>query len=168
MRDPDRIYLEGNSLGMPARSVRAAIEAGLATWADELVGGWEAWIDLPRQVGDRLAERIAAKGRALTTLAIELADAWLATLGFEVATARDENARGARVSLRHPKGSPIARALIERANVIPDFRRPDILRLGFSPLTTRFVDIWNGLDRIRDIVARGEQRGIDPAGHRVT
>ena len=112
--------------------------------------------------------RIAAKGRALTSLAVELADAWLAPLGFEVATPRDATRRGAHVALRHPDAWRIDRALIERANVIPDFRQPDVVRLGFSPLTTRFIDVWDGLDRLRNLVAAGTHREIGTEGHRIT
>ena len=53
---------------------------------------------------------------------------------------------------------PICRALIERANVVPDFRGPDSIRLGVAPLYTRFVDVWDALDRLRGLVERGEQR----------
>ncbi len=119
-------------------------------------------------VGEAGMARIAAKGRALTTLAIELADAWLAPLGFEVATPRDPTRRGAHVALRHPDAWRIDRALIERANVIPDFRQPDVVRLGFSPLTTRFVDVWDGLERLRALVAAGTHREIETEGYRVT
>lgn len=113
-------------------------------------------------------DRLAAKGRDLTSLAITLADAWLEPLGFSVASPRDPQRRGAHVSLHHPEAWPIARALIERAGVVPDFRRPDLVRLGMAPLTTRFVDIWDALDRLRDLVERGEHLAIPPADRRVT
>ena len=119
-------------------------------------------------VGEAGMGRIAAKGRALTTLAIELADAWLAPLGFEVATPRDATRRGAHVALRHRDAWRIDRALIERANVVPDFRQPDVVRLGLSPLTTRFVDVWDGLDRLRALVEAGSHLEIALEGHRVT
>jgi kynureninase len=119
-------------------------------------------------VGEAGMARVAEKGRALTTLAIELADAWLAPLGFEMVTPRDPTRRGAHVALRHPDAWRIDRALIERANVVPDFRQPDVVRLGFSPLTTRFVDVWDGLDRLRTLVAAGTHREIETEGYRVT
>jgi kynureninase len=112
--------------------------------------------------------RIAAKGRALTELAVELADAWLEPLGFGVASPREASARGAHIALRHAEAWPIARGLIERAGVVPDFRQPDLVRLGFSPLTTRFTDVWDGLDRLRDLVERGEHREVEAAARRVT
>ena len=111
---------------------------------------------------------IAAKARHLTGLAIELADAWLAPLGFEVATPRDATARGAHVSVRHPVAWQIDRVLIERAGVVPDFREPDILRLGFSPLTTSFADVNEGIERIRAVVERGEHLEMPREHRRVT
>ena len=111
---------------------------------------------------------IAAKARALTSLAVELHDAWLAPLGFELGTPRDPARRGAHVSLRHPEAWPICRALIERAGVVPDFRGPDAIRLGAPPLYTRFVDVWDALDRLRGLVERGEHRLVDAAPRTVT
>jgi kynureninase len=58
------------------------------------------------------------------------------------------------VSIRHPLGYQINQALIAEQNVIPDFREPDNLRLGLSPLTTSYAEIWHGVDRIRDTVVR--------------
>jgi kynureninase len=111
---------------------------------------------------------IAAKGRALTSLAIALADAWLAPLGFEVVTPRDPARRGAHIALRHSEAWPIARALIERAGVVPDFRAPDILRLGFSPLTTSYAETWEAFDRLRALVERGEHHAVATDRRRVT
>ncbi len=113
-------------------------------------------------------ERVAAKGRALTELAIRLTDEHLAPLGFTLATPRDAAQRGAHISLAHPDAWAIDRALIERAGVVPDFRQPDVIRLGFSPLTTRFVDVWDGIARMRDVVGTGEHRTITAAPRRVT
>jgi kynureninase len=93
--------------------------------------------------------RVRQKSVALTSYAIDLADAWLAPLGFEVASPRDPTARGGHVALRHPDARGLTAALIEQARVIPDFRHPDIVRIGLAPLTTSFVEVWDGLDRIR-------------------
>ena len=112
--------------------------------------------------------RIAAKGRSLTELAIALADGWLAPLGFTVGSPRDASARGAHIALRHPDAWPIARALIERGGVVPDFRPTDILRLGLAPLYTRHVDVWDALDRLRGIVERGEHHAVAADALRVT
>ena len=52
--------------------------------------------------------------------------------------------------------------------MIPDFRGPDSVRLGVAPLYTRHVDVWDALDRLRGIVARGEHEAVDPTPGRVT
>jgi kynureninase len=124
-----------------------------------------ASLDVVEEAG---IEAIAAKGARLTEVAIELADAWLEPLGFVVGTPRDPRERGAHIALHHADAWPIARALIERAGVVGDFRQPDILRLGMSPLTTSFADVWDGLDRLRGLVERGEHLAVAPAGRRVT
>ncbi len=111
---------------------------------------------------------IEAKGRALTSYAVELADAWLAPLGFELGTPRDPARRGAHVSLRHPEAWQITRALVERADVVPDFRAPDSVRFGFPPLYTRFADVHEGFRRLRDLVAVGAHRTFPPERARVT
>jgi kynureninase len=112
-------------------------------------------------------ERLRAKAEALTSYLVELHDAWLAPLGFELGSPRDPRRRGAHVSLRHAEAWPISRALIERARVIPDFRGPDSIRLGLPPLYTRFVDVHDACERLRALVERGEQREVDPAWRRV-
>ena len=121
-----------------------------------------------RLVAEAGLERLRAKAEALTTYLVELHDAWLAPLGFELGSPRDPQRRGAHLSLRHPEAWPISRALIELARVIPDFRGPDSIRLGLPPLYTRFVDVHDAGERLRGLVERGEQRGVDPARRRVT
>ncbi len=110
----------------------------------------------------------AEKGRSLTDLAIELADAWLTSIGFSLGSPRDASLRGAHIALRHADAWPIARGLIERAGVVPDFRPPDVVRLGFAPLYTRHVDVWDALDRLRGLVERGEHRTVVAGARRVT
>ncbi|HUA70042.1 MAG TPA: kynureninase [Solirubrobacteraceae bacterium] len=99
-------------------------------------------------------ERVREKGIALTELAIELADAH----GIRVASPREAARRGAHVALAHPDARALCAGLIERG-VIPDFRRPDVIRFGFSPLTTRFVDVWDGVEALRELLARAAPPG---------
>ncbi len=94
------------------------------------------------------------KSIQLTELAIALADAWLADDGFTLASPRDSRCRGSQISLRHPGAAGIVAALIEQAGVLADFRAPDRVRLGLTPITTRFVDVWDAMDRLRSL-ARG-------------
>jgi kynureninase len=113
-------------------------------------------------------ERLREKSVALTSLLVDLHDAWLAPLGFELGTPRGPDRRGAHISLRHPDGWRICRALIERANVIPDFRRPDSIRYGLPPVYTRFVDAWDAVDRLRRLVEDGVHLEVEPGAARVT
>jgi kynureninase len=121
-----------------------------------------------RLVGEAGVDRLRTKSEALTAYLVELHDAWLAPLGFELGSPRDAARRGGHVSLRHEEAWQICRVLIERAKVIPDFRAPDSIRLGVPPLYTRFVDVHDALERLRGLVERGEQGEIDPTRSRVT
>ena len=113
-------------------------------------------------------EAVAAKGRALTEHAIELHDALLAPLGVELGTPRDPARRGAHVSFRHPEAWRICRALIERAEVIPDYRGPDSVRFGFPPLYTRFADVRESIERLARVIENEEYLEVDAAFTRVT
>jgi kynureninase len=111
---------------------------------------------------------IERKAAALTALAVDLHDRRLEPLGFSLGTPRDPARRGAHVSLRHPDAWRICRALIEHAQVVPDFRRPDSIRLGLPPLNVRFVDVWDAVDRLVELMAEGTHLRMPPAPARVT
>jgi kynureninase len=97
-------------------------------------------------------ERIRTKGIALTELAIALADRWLAEHGVRVASPRDARIRGAHVALAHRDAAALCELLAERG-VLVDHRAPDIVRLGLSPLTTRFVEVWDGVNALREVLS---------------
>jgi kynureninase len=113
-------------------------------------------------------QRLRAKGAALTELLVALHDAWLAPLGFELASPRDAAGRGSHVALAHPEAYRVCQALISTAQVIPDFRAPDRIRLGPAPITTRFTDVWDAMDRLRRVVRDGIYLTVDPTRARVT
>jgi kynureninase len=119
-------------------------------------------------VGEAGIGQIEVKAARLTKLAIDFADAELAPLGFELGTPRRADARGAHVSLRHADAWRICRALIDQAQVVPDFRGPDSVRLGAAPLYTSYAELIEALVRLRDLVARGDHVRIDAARSRVT
>ena len=97
-------------------------------------------------------ERLRAKSILMTDYASYLTDELLATLGFSLGSPRDSARRGSHISIRHADAYRINRALIEEMNVIPDFRAPDNLRLGFAPLYISFADIWDMVDRLRTVI----------------
>ncbi len=112
-------------------------------------------------------DAVWAKTQALTDYAISLVDAWLPELGFRLASPRSTERRGAHLCLHHPQAWQICQAL-KAADVIPDFRTPDRLRLGFAPLYTRFVDVHDGLARLRDVTAAGAHHEYPAQRARVT
>ena len=145
-------------------------EAGIARFAAGTppilgIAAVEAGVELVAEAG---AQAIETKAGALTELAIALADERLSSLGFTVGTPRAAAARGAHVSLRHEEAWQVCQALIARANVVPDFRGPDSVRLGLPPLYTRFVDVWDTVDRIARLVAAGAHRDFPAARSRIT
>jgi kynureninase len=111
---------------------------------------------------------IAQKAATGTQMMIDLYDAWLAPLGFELNTSRDPKERGGHISLVHPDAAQICVALREISNVIPDYRTPNSIRLAISPLPTSFVEVWDGFARMRDLVASGQYKTIKEGGSRVT
>jgi len=111
---------------------------------------------------------IAEKTQRLTNLFVALHDEWLAPLGFTLASPREAERRGGHVSLAHPQGWQVCRALIERAGVVPDFRQPDRIRFGFPALYTRYEDVYEAARRAREIVESGAHHEMDAAPARVT
>jgi len=110
---------------------------------------------------------LRAKGMAMTSYLIDLADQWLAPLGFAVASPRDAAHRGSHVSLHHRQAWQLTQALIARG-VVPDYRTPDRVRLGPAPLSTRYVDVWDGLAALRDIAESGAHLSYPAEPGRVT
>jgi kynureninase len=96
--------------------------------------------------------RVRAKSVSLSEYLIEQWGEHLASLGFVLACPRDPDVRGSHVSLSHPGAWPMARALIEIGKVIPDFRAPDSLRLGLSPLYTTHLEVHTAVQRLVRIV----------------
>ena len=114
--------------------------------------GCRAVLHGARLINEAGINRIYAKGQALTSYAVELADAWLSEFGVRLASPRDPRRRGCHITLHHPQAWQLRQALIDR-NVIPDYRNPERLRLGFAPIYTRFVDVHRGMARLREILA---------------
>jgi kynureninase len=120
--------------GTPGVLSMAAVEPGVAMVV-------EAGVDA-----------IRAKSVALTSFAVDVFDERLAGLGFQLLSPREAGRRGGHVTLGHPDAEQLSAELIAH-DVIPDFRRPDGIRLGLSPLTTTFDDVYAGLTRLAGLAA---------------
>lgn len=103
--------------------------------------------------------QLVAKSRALSELLIAGIDARLAAHGFALVTPRDPAARGSHVSIAHPHAWEICQALIARG-VVGDFRASDVLRLGLTPLYTRFEDVWRAVETLAAVMK--EEAWRDP------
>jgi len=139
--------------GTPPVLSMAALECGIDVFAQaEPLGGMAA---------------LRAKSLALTSLFIELVEQRCAALGLELATPREPAVRGSQVSFARAQGGyAVMQALIARG-VIGDFRAgdpsapaesPDLLRFGFTPLYTRFVDVWDAVGHLLAVLESGEWR----------
>jgi kynureninase len=124
--------------GTPPVLSLAALECGIdSVLAADDYGGLDA---------------VRRKSIALTDLFIELVESRCAGHGLALVTPRPPDERGSQVGFAHATGGyAIMQALIARG-VIGDFRSPDILRFGFTPLYTRFVDVWDAVDRLAHIL----------------
>jgi len=100
---------------------------------------------------------VAEKGRRLASLFIELVEDRCAGHGLELITPRDPAVRGSQAAFAHPHAWPIMQALIERG-VIGDFRAPNVLRCGFTPLYLGYEDVWRAVETLRDILESGAWR----------
>ena len=111
---------------------------------------------------------IANKAATGTQMMIDLYDAWLADLGFTLLTSRNAQERGGHISLGHPDAARICVALRQFARVIPDYRTPSSIRLAIAPLPTSYVEVWDGFQRMRDLVASRQYEKITKSDSRVT
>ena len=109
----------------------------------------------------RMAD-VQAKGRALGDLMIALADQRLGAHGVGVASLRDGARRGNHVSLTHDEGYRVMQALITRG-VIGDFRAPNVMRFGFAPLYVRYIDVFDAVTVLEDVLRSGAWRDVPVA-----
>jgi kynureninase len=98
-------------------------------------------------------DAIRAKSVALTEYAIEISDRLLAPQRVQIGSPRDPAVRGSHVTLEHPEFR-VATAQLWELGVIPDFRPPDGLRIGLSPLSTSFAEVYQGLAAVREVLWR--------------
>ena len=128
------------------------------------IRGAEAGIEITAEAG---VAAVRAKSIALTGLLIDLHDEVLAPLGLTLISPRDAEFRGGHVGISHPSAWQISQALVDR-DVIPDFRAPDVIRLGPAPLYTRFIDVWDAVDVLVEIMTNESYRDYPATRHIVT
>lgn len=115
-----------------------ALDAALSVWQD---------VDI---------QHVREKSLALTDYFIALVEMRCEGSGLKLITPTDHAIRGSQVSLRHPDGGYAIMAALIANGVIGDFRSPDILRFGFTPLYTSFTDVWKAVDILARIMDSGE------------
>ena len=119
--------------GTQAITSLAMVENGLDTFADT---------DM---------DQLRAKSLALTSLFIDLVNQECEGFPLTLNTPLDTKYRGSQVGFVHPHGFAVVQALIERG-VIPDYREPQIMRFGFTPLYIRYEDVWNSVVALKEIL----------------
>ncbi|HEY7853025.1 MAG TPA: kynureninase [Caulobacteraceae bacterium] len=118
----------------------------------------EAGIDLALEVD---AAALRAKSERLWDLFADLVGTRLAGQGFGLITPAQASERGSHISYVHPDGYAIIQALIA-AGVIGDFREPDVMRFGITPLYLGYEDIWRAVETLVQVMAAGSWRQIPP------
>jgi kynureninase len=131
--------IERHLCGTPAILAMAALEVGV-----EILGRADM-------------TEVRQKSKRMGDLFLRLVEERCSSFGLEPACPLDADRRGSQVSLRHPEGYPIMQALIAEG-VIGDFRAPDILRFGFTPLYLRYADVWDAVEILRRVLEAGTFR----------
>ncbi|MGN6548348.1 MAG: kynureninase [Pararhizobium sp.] len=115
-------------------------------------------LDEALKIWERVSiEAVRQKSVALTELFIRRVEAECAGHPIVLATPREAADRGSQVSFSHPDAFAVMQALIARG-VVGDFRAPDILRFGFTPLYTRYVDVFDAARHLKAVLDREEWR----------
>lgn len=122
-------------VGTPSMTAMAALDAALDLWSE---------VDMAA---------LATKSAALFDILAAAGDA----LGLDCITPRDAGKRGSHISFRHPHAWEISQALIARG-LIGDFRTPDVLRLGLTPLYLSHEDVWRVGELLREVLRSEEWR----------
>jgi kynureninase len=129
----------------PAADIRAQITGTPPILA---LAALEAGVELQLQADPA---RVETKGLALADLFMDVVEARCAGFGVNVDSERGAR-RGLHVALTHPEGYAMVQALMARG-VIGDFRAPDVLRFGFSPLYLSHAEIWDAVEILREVLA---------------
>lgn len=122
-------------------------------------------LDIVERAGMAAIEHKCALG---TSLMVEMWEEWLAPLGFGLDTPRSPDERGGHLSLTHAHAAQIAAALREISRVIPDFRKPNVIRIAGAPLYTTYAEMVEGFERIKNLVETKAYENIQLGEGRVT
>jgi len=166
-------YKYGNSgPGSPAwlyvnKRVQKELQVPIQGWFASIIGirGVQIAFEMIAEAG---IDAIASKAAIGTQMMIDLYDEWLAPLGYTLLTSRNPKERGGHISIGHPDAARICVALRKFANVIPDYRTPNSIRLAIAPLPTSYVEVWDGFQRIRDLTETRQYEEIKGSDSRVT
>jgi len=131
-----------------------------------VLGGYAAW-EGAKLTAEAGVDRIYAKAQQLGEYAVDLFEAWLKPHGLRLASPEPAAQRGAHLTLHHEAAWQICQAW-KNAGVIPDFRTPDRLRIGFAPLYNTYAEVYEAFGRLRDIVASGSFEGQPVERTRIT
>ena len=160
-------FANEDQFGMGAEFVKAEGIRGFQIASPSIVGirGVQVSYSMIEEAGINV---IASKAAIGTQMMIDLFDEWLAPLGYSLLTSRNPQERGGHISLGHPDAARICVALRKFANVIPDYRTPNAIRLAISPLATSYVEVWDGFQRITALTETRQYEKIKGSESRVT
>jgi len=160
-------FAQKNQFAMGATFEKSSDIRGFQIASPSIIGlrAIKSSFEIIEEAGIAAIAEKAAKG---TQMMIELFDAWLAPLGFTLNTSREAMERGGHISLVHPEAKRIAVALRQFAHVIPDYREPNSVRVAISPLPTSYVEVWDGFQRLRDLVSTRQYEKISIESQRVS
>jgi kynureninase len=116
----------------------------------------EAALEVTERAG---IQNLWAKSEGLTALLAERVEERLAPLGARSVTPADPSRRGAHLAVGHPAAWAWCRTLIDRGLMVGDFRPPDVIRLGPAPLYTRYVECFDAVERMAEVL----EQGLDPS-----
>ena len=160
-------FANEDQFGMGARFEKAEGIRGFQIASPSIVGIRSVQIAFA-MIEEAGIDVIASKAAMGTQMMIDLFDEWLAPLGYTLLTSRNPQERGGHISLGHPDAAKICIALRKFANVIPDYRTPNAIRLAIAPLPTSYVEVWDGFARIRDLTESRQYEQVQGSDSRVT
>ena len=160
-------FANKDQFGMGAEFVKADGIRGFQIASPSIIGirGVQVSYAMIEEAGINV---IASKAAIGTQMMIDLFDEWLAPLGYALLTSRNPQERGGHIAIGHPDAARICVALRKFANVIPDYRTPNSVRLAISPLATSYIEVWDGLQRIKALTETRQYEKITDMGSRVT